>query len=173
MKYNVIGYSNEVLGEVEANDNVEAWSEAGKRFENILDVREVGEPTLLSVGMCLMDNFAKSLYKVVKIVDVPSDPSKRYWYKIRQFDTGLARTIPEGYIPYSYSVIQCPNYEIPKPPFIRVGDLVRWKVKEGYEEGIVLSIVDDEVGIETKKEFMGVRGWISKDVYELEKLSSS
>lgn len=40
MKYYVIGYSNEVMGEVEANDNVEAWSKAGNEFSNILDVRQ-------------------------------------------------------------------------------------------------------------------------------------
>lgn len=41
MKYNVIGYSNEVLGEVEADGNVEAWSKAGNEYSNILDVREM------------------------------------------------------------------------------------------------------------------------------------
>ena len=41
MKFDVIGYSNEVMGEVEANDVVEAWSKAGEKFSNILDVREV------------------------------------------------------------------------------------------------------------------------------------
>ena len=44
MKYNVIGYSNEILGEVEANDSIEAWSKAGERFNNVLDVRQI-KPT--------------------------------------------------------------------------------------------------------------------------------
>lgn len=41
MLFNVIGYDNQIIGQVEASDAIEAWSEAGKRFENILDVREV------------------------------------------------------------------------------------------------------------------------------------
>lgn len=40
-RYNVIGYNNQVIGEVDAVDSVEAWSKAGKKFENILDVRQV------------------------------------------------------------------------------------------------------------------------------------
>ena len=44
MLFNVIGYDNQVIGQVEASDAIEAWSEAGKKFENVLDVREVGEP---------------------------------------------------------------------------------------------------------------------------------
>lgn len=40
MQYNVYNYSNQLLGQVEARDAVEAWSEAAKRYENILDVRE-------------------------------------------------------------------------------------------------------------------------------------
>lgn len=44
MLYNVINYSNKVIGQVEASDAVEAWSEAGKRFKKILDVRQVEEP---------------------------------------------------------------------------------------------------------------------------------
>lgn len=41
MLFNVIGYSNQLIGQVEASDAVEAWGKAGKEFENILDVREV------------------------------------------------------------------------------------------------------------------------------------
>ena len=39
MLYNVIDYSNQIIGQVEAGDTVEAWSEAGKKFEKVLDVR--------------------------------------------------------------------------------------------------------------------------------------
>lgn len=45
MLYNVIGYDNQIIGQVEASDAVEAWGEAGKRYENILDVRQVEEPS--------------------------------------------------------------------------------------------------------------------------------
>ena len=38
-KYSVIGYNNQIIGEVDATDAVEAWSNAGKKFENVLDVR--------------------------------------------------------------------------------------------------------------------------------------
>ena len=43
-KYSVIGYNNQVLGEVYAIDAVVAWSEAGKKYEKILDVRQVKQP---------------------------------------------------------------------------------------------------------------------------------
>ena len=39
-KYNVYDYSNQIMGEVEADDNVEAWEKA-KQYENVLDVRQV------------------------------------------------------------------------------------------------------------------------------------
>lgn len=42
-KFNVIGYDNQGLGQVEASDAVEAWSKAGKKFDHILDIRQVGE----------------------------------------------------------------------------------------------------------------------------------
>lgn len=41
MLYDVIGYSGEIIGQVKADDAVGAWSEARKRYENILDVRKV------------------------------------------------------------------------------------------------------------------------------------
>ena len=41
LKWNVIGYEGEVIGEVGAIDAVEAWSEANKKFDEILDVRQV------------------------------------------------------------------------------------------------------------------------------------
>lgn len=41
-KYIVIGYSDQVIGEVDALDSVDAWSKARERFVDILDVR-VGE----------------------------------------------------------------------------------------------------------------------------------
>ena len=43
MKYNVFNYSNQLIGKVEANDAIDAWSRARKEFDgqNILDVREV------------------------------------------------------------------------------------------------------------------------------------
>lgn len=39
MLYNVYNYSNQIMGQVEADDAIEAWDEAGKRFSSILDVR--------------------------------------------------------------------------------------------------------------------------------------
>ena len=44
MLFNVFDYSNQLIGQVEASDAVEAWSEAGKRFSNILDIRQIEEP---------------------------------------------------------------------------------------------------------------------------------
>lgn len=46
-KYNVIGYTNQIIGQVEASDAVEAWSKAGKEFDgqNILDIRPTIEKT--------------------------------------------------------------------------------------------------------------------------------
>lgn len=44
MVYNIIGYDNQIIGQVEASDTIEAWGEAGKRFSNILDVRLSEEP---------------------------------------------------------------------------------------------------------------------------------
>lgn len=41
MLYDIINYSNEVIGRVEADDAVEAWSKAGNEFGNILDVGQV------------------------------------------------------------------------------------------------------------------------------------
>jgi len=123
----------------------------------------------LPVGTCLIDNFGKSVYKIVSLVNVPWDPQKRNWYKIRQFDTGLPETIPENYIPYSYSVVQCPAQEIPKPPAIKVGDTVRWKVKKGYTKGTVIHIADDgEVTCEIEEKMYGVKGTMFPDIYELE-----
>lgn len=40
MLFNVIDYSNVIIGQVEANNVVEAWSIASKKYENILDIRE-------------------------------------------------------------------------------------------------------------------------------------
>ncbi len=39
MLFNVIGYDNQVLGQIEAASQVEAWEGAGKTYSNILDVR--------------------------------------------------------------------------------------------------------------------------------------
>ena len=44
MLFNVINYSGVIIGQVEADDAVEAWSEAGKKYEGVLDVREVNKP---------------------------------------------------------------------------------------------------------------------------------
>jgi len=41
MLYNVIGYDNQIIGQVEAGNVVEAWGQAGKKYKNILDVRLV------------------------------------------------------------------------------------------------------------------------------------
>lgn len=42
-KFNVIGYDNQIIGEVDAADAVDAWSKAGKKFSNVLDVRQISE----------------------------------------------------------------------------------------------------------------------------------
>ncbi|GAI46621.1 unnamed protein product [marine sediment metagenome] len=39
MLYDVIGYDNQVLGQVEASNQTEAWEGANKMYSNILDVR--------------------------------------------------------------------------------------------------------------------------------------
>lgn len=44
-RFNVIGYNNQIIGVVDAVDSVEAWSNASKMFDNILDVRQVEAPT--------------------------------------------------------------------------------------------------------------------------------
>lgn len=41
-KYDVIGYDNQILGQVDAVDAVTAWSEARKKFDKVLDVRRIG-----------------------------------------------------------------------------------------------------------------------------------
>ncbi|GAI16751.1 unnamed protein product [marine sediment metagenome] len=41
MRYNVYGYSDELLGQIEASDTTSAWDAARLIFSNILDVREV------------------------------------------------------------------------------------------------------------------------------------
>jgi len=43
MIFNVIGYDNQILGQVEAKDALDAWGKAGKQFEKVLDVRLVEE----------------------------------------------------------------------------------------------------------------------------------
>lgn len=43
MLFNVIGYSNQILGQVEAGNPIEAWTKAGEKFGNILDVRRIGK----------------------------------------------------------------------------------------------------------------------------------
>lgn len=49
VKFNVIGYDNQKLGEVEAVDVVDAWSKAGEKFENILDIREYTVPKWMEI----------------------------------------------------------------------------------------------------------------------------
>ena len=39
MLFNVIGYNNEVIGQVEASNQLEAWEEARQRYDRVLDVR--------------------------------------------------------------------------------------------------------------------------------------
>ena len=41
MLFNIINYSGVIIGQVEASDAIEAWKEAGRKYESILDVREV------------------------------------------------------------------------------------------------------------------------------------
>lgn len=41
MLYNVYGYNNQVMGEVDAIDAVDAWDKAREKFDKILDVRKV------------------------------------------------------------------------------------------------------------------------------------
>lgn len=43
MLFDVIGYDSQVIGQVEAGGAIEAWNEAGKRHENVLDVRQTKE----------------------------------------------------------------------------------------------------------------------------------
>lgn len=39
-KFNIIGYNNQIIGEVDAVDIVDAWNKASEQFDKILDVRE-------------------------------------------------------------------------------------------------------------------------------------
>ena len=49
-KYNVIDYDNQIIGEVDATDATDAWSKAGEKFSNVLDVR-LSEEYMENVGL--------------------------------------------------------------------------------------------------------------------------
>ncbi len=115
----------------------------------------------LKVGDCLLDNFTKRPNQIIK-VEYRHD---EWWYYIRSFEDGHLTVFPEGYIPYSYSVISCPDQKvIPPPPPIKVGDCVEWKKTRGIVKAIH---PDGEVKVETEEEIMGVRGIAFPDIYEL------
>ena len=49
-KYYVFDYNDQIIGEVDAVDAVEAWSKAGKDFDNILDIRlQMGQIAMVGV----------------------------------------------------------------------------------------------------------------------------
>ncbi|GAI90559.1 unnamed protein product [marine sediment metagenome] len=49
MLFNVYDYSNQVLGQVEAAGDLDAWTKAREKFTNILDVRRVEVPEVEAV----------------------------------------------------------------------------------------------------------------------------
>ncbi len=49
MQFDVIGYDNQVLGQVEASNQTEAWASAGGIYSNILDVRPTTTQVLQEV----------------------------------------------------------------------------------------------------------------------------
>lgn len=48
MLYDVIGYDNQVIGQVDAGDSIEAWAKAGLEYSNVLDVRLAIPPDLIA-----------------------------------------------------------------------------------------------------------------------------
>ena len=72
--YNVIDYSGVIIGQVEASDAVEAWSEASKRFEKVLDVREIMEevkhPELIGQIVTFYDSLDK--WFVIGETEIPT-----------------------------------------------------------------------------------------------------
>lgn len=114
----------------------------------------------LKVGSCLLDEFKKQPNQIIKV----ERRHDRWWYYIRSFEDGHLTIIPEGYIPYSYSVVDCPVAKIPPPPPIKVGDYVEWDKTRGIVKAIK---PDGEVELETEREILGVKGIAFPDVYEL------
>lgn len=114
----------------------------------------------LKVGDCLLENFEKHPNQIIK-VEYRHD---QWWYSIRSFEDGHLAVIPEGYIPYSYSVIDCPAKKVPPPPPIKVGDCVEWDKGKGIVKKIQ---PDGEVEVETERVKLGARGIAYPDIYEL------
>jgi len=169
MLYNVYDLDDQYMGQVEVDSAVEAWEVAKKKYQTadrfVLDVRFAEFNTTLGVlhKLCLQDNYSKEKYKVVEVNVIRGET----WYRIRHIPTGRLETIPAGYIPHSYSAIECPPIALAPPPDIRVGDYVQWKGTRGIVKRINPS---GEVEVETEKEILGVKGIAYPDIYELEKV---
>lgn len=116
----------------------------------------------LRVGSCLQYQFFEKEPNQIIKVEYKHD---KWWYYIRSFKDGHLTVIPEGYIPYSYSVIECPAQRIPSPPPIRVGDHVEWDKGRGIVKAIE---PDGTVKVETERKILGVRGIAYPDIYELQ-----
>lgn len=77
MLYDIIGYGQQVLGQVEAKDAIEAWSKAGKQFAKVLNIR----PAVERIG-------EESFWEQVKnLVECRGEKAKKLW------------TVAGGYIP--------------------------------------------------------------------------
>jgi len=124
------------------------------------------------VGMCLQDNFDKSLWKIVG----EEYHYNEHWLKIRKELTLELRVIPIGYIPHSYCLVEkCPpTLAVIPPPWslgLSVGDCVsytymqRGKVKT--QIGQITKIVGDEATIEISDPSFPVRGRVWHDLYDL------
>ena len=69
MLFNVIGYNNEVIGQVFADNIVEAWDEALKMYINVLDVRPVVQ---------LGGSLPWAIEKSKEIYDMPISKEEKY-----------------------------------------------------------------------------------------------
>lgn len=73
MLYNIIGYDNQVIGQVEASNQVEAWEGAGKMYNNVLDVR-LEEKAYPIISMSSFQSGSLPLY--LKEIDIINEIAK-------------------------------------------------------------------------------------------------
>lgn len=83
MKYSVIGYDNQVLGQVDAANQMEAWEEAGKMYNQVLDVRPAEVKQWFFVIPYAIDGSPYSWYRTeseVEATEVVADYKKHPEY---------------------------------------------------------------------------------------------